>query len=204
MSARPHEGLPEVEIGRAPVAVGLGLGRRRAFLVNPRHQLRAGALAVLAVLVLLVPVNVLLYSAGSASSARVADAAPELEVVLRAQDRVELILVVLASLVFLVGCFLIAVLETHRTAGAAHNVAARLAEVAHGRYTTTLRLRRGDTLVELEPAFAAMTAALRARCVEDLQRLERAADELVAGTVAPAEVARSLREHAARRRAELS
>ena len=42
---------------------------------------------------------------------------------LRAQDRVELYLVALASLVFLVGCFLVTVLETHRTAGAAHNLA---------------------------------------------------------------------------------
>jgi len=177
------------------------LGQRRSFLVNRRYQLRASVLTASVVLILLVFINLLLYSASTRSSAEILADAPELEAIIRAQDRVELYLVLLASLVFLVGFFLISILETHKTAGAAFNVAQRLREVADGRYVTSLRLRRGDNLIELEPAFNNMVRALRDRAWDDVENLHRIADDAERGDASAGELAARLRELAARKRA---
>jgi methyl-accepting chemotaxis protein len=160
----------EVTAGRAPL-----LGRRRSFVVDKRHQLRAGLLTVTVVLVLLVFVNLLLYSTALSRSADLPHAAPELAEVLRAQGRVELLFVVLASVVFLIGVFVISILETHRTAGAAFNTGRRLREIASGRYSVRLKLRRGDNLRELEEAFNRMGHALRNRTRDDIEMLDRLA-----------------------------
>ena len=169
------------------------LGQRRAFLVNKRYQLKASLLTATVVLVLLVFVNLTLYSASRKSSAQILADAPALEKVIRSQDRVELYLILLASLVFLVGVFVVSILETHKTAGAAYNLQQRLAELRHGRYCATLKLRKGDNLIELEGAFNELARALRDRESEDAETLEQLAAEVERGNTSITAAVASLR-----------
>ncbi len=152
--------------------------RRRSFLVNRRYQLRVTALAVTVVLVLLVFLNLALYQASVRSSADVVRVAPELEPFVRAQDRVLVYLILAGSVVFLVGVFLVSILETHKTAGAALALERRLREVAAGRLNVQLRLRRDDNLRELESTFNLMTQNLQDQAWTDVERLEALAERL--------------------------
>ena len=177
------------------------LGQRRAFLVNRRYQLKASLLTATVALVLLVFVNLALYSASMKSSAQILADAPALEKVIRSQDRVELVLILLASLVFLVGVFVVTILETHRTAGAAHNIEQRMNDLALGRLATSLTLRRGDNLQELELAFNEMARSFRERAWEDVETLEQlAADAESIDSASAAELAGSIRRLALNRR----
>jgi hypothetical protein len=156
---------------------GAGLfGKRREFLIDRRYQLKASLLTVTVALILLVFLNLALHSATLSSRARILEDAPALEPIIRAQDRVELSLVLLASFVFLVGVFVVGVLESHKTAGAAHQVAQRLAEIRDGRYGGRVRLRKGDNLQALEEAFNRMSTALAERTWNDIERLNDLAE----------------------------
>ena len=153
------------------------LGYRRDFLVNKRYQLKASLMTVTVVLILLVFLNLAMYQATVRSSAAILADAPELQEVIRAQDRVELSLILLASFVFLLGVFAVSVLETHKTAGAAYNLGQRLDEIGRGRYGTILRLRKGDNLVELEAAFNEMSRRLTERTWDEVEKLNQFAAE---------------------------
>ena len=65
---------------------------------------------------------------------------------------IELVLGLTASLVVLIGVFVVTVFEIHRTAGAVFNLAPRLEQVADGDSSSTLRLRKDKTLRELSLA----------------------------------------------------
>ena len=182
----------------APAYRGL-LGKRRRFLVNWRYQMRASLLTAAVVLILLILLNLAIYASTAASADRILELAPEFAAVIQAQDRTQLHLILLASAVYLAGVFLVTVLETHRTAGAALNLGARLGEVRRGRYDTRLSLRKGDHLFELEEAFNAMTDSLRTRTwdeIESLARLSREAEQVedAAGRQRLAEELRRLAE----------
>jgi methyl-accepting chemotaxis protein len=170
------------------------LGQRRRFLVARRTQLRASLLAATVVLALLVLLNYSLHASRSAKTAVILAEAPELVSVLRSQDRLELLLIGVASAVFLVGAFVVTVLETHKTAGAAINLARRMGEVGAGRYGVTVRLRKDDNLKELEHAFNEMTRTLCKRAWDGAERLEEiAADADRLGAPRAAELAARLR-----------
>ena len=148
------------------------LGQRRSFLINKRYQLKASVLTGTVVLILLVFINLILYSASVRSSAEILAQAPEFADIIRAQDQAQFYLILLASLVFLVGVFVVSILETHKTAGAAFNLGRRMGELRDGNYRSTLALRRGDHLLELEYAFNRLSRSLRERTWEDLEELE--------------------------------
>lgn len=174
--------------------------QRRSFLVSRRYQLRASLLAAATVLVLLILLNLLMFAASSARTERALAEAPELAAQLRAQDRLALYLVMLASVVFLVGVFVIGVLESHRTAGAAYNIAARLKRIERGRYATRVTLRRGDHLAELQNAVNDMARGLQERTWHEVESLMRIADAAESATDAGERmrVAAELRELAER------
>jgi signal transduction histidine kinase len=108
-------------------------------------------------------------------------------------------------MVFLVGVFLVSVLETHKTAGACVNLARRLDDIRDGRYDTTLRLRRDDHLVELEPVFNRMARAMQQRTWEEIEALEDLASRIERADPAldPAGIAVEIRGIAGRKRALL-
>lgn len=148
------------------------LGKRRTFLIHKRSQLRAGFLTAASALVLLLLLNLSLYSARQTVTERVVSESPELGQILHSQNRVELGLVLAASAVFLVGVFVVTVLETHKTAGAAFNLARHMDAMREGRYSTRLKLRRDDNLRELEESFNEMGRALQDRAWFDVERLQ--------------------------------
>jgi methyl-accepting chemotaxis protein len=100
---------------------------------------------------------------------------PELEPILRAQNRLELTLVAAASCIFLCGVFMVTLLETHKTAGAALHVVRKLERLGEGRYTTRVNLRKDDNLRRIETAFNAMADALGRRAQRDAEALEQLA-----------------------------
>jgi hypothetical protein len=189
----PHPPQP----GHRPFA----LGQRRQFLIDRRLQLRAASLAAGVVLALVLLLNLALHvDRGRSAEALVSDA-PELAELVRSQNRVELSLVLLASAVFVAGVFVVTVLETHRTSGAAYNLVRRLRDVRDGR-PVDLRLRRGDNLLEVERAFNEMTAALRERAARELEALDEiaASMERVASPPEAAALAARIRDLAERKR----
>jgi hypothetical protein len=213
-TSRP-EGAPAATTPAAPAPAVAGwerlklleiLGQRRQFLVDPRTQLRAAALTAIVALVLLVLLNLSLHASRSRSAAAVLSDAPELEQLILSQNRYELGLVALASLLFLLGVVTVVVLETHKTAGAAFNVARHLRRAADGQYRVRLRLRRGDNLVTVEAAFNDMMQRLEERQGEEAAALERFADECekLTGPDEAARLAAAMRDQARRGRERLA
>ena len=180
--------------------------RRRRFVVDGGYQYRAAFLAVAVALLLLIILNLSLVFSAREGSRNVKAIAPELREMIEAQDRVQIGLVATGSLVFLVGVFLVSILETHRTAGAAFKIGRSLDRLREGRLDTRLRLRRGDNLQELAASVNAMAGSMQERAWQDVELIEAVAARLEqnAGEAGvAAEAARELRGHAARRRAQL-
>jgi hypothetical protein len=78
-----------------------------------RNQLKAGYIAAATMLLLLILINLTVYSLINAGTERMASRAPELTGALEAQSRMVLSLFALVSLVYLVGVILAAILP-HR------------------------------------------------------------------------------------------
>lgn len=180
--------------------------RRRRFVVDGGYQYRAAFLAVGVALLLLIILNLSLVFTSREGARSAKAVAPELREMIEAQDRVQIGLVATGSLVFLVGVFLVSILETHRTAGAAFKISRSLDRLREGRLDTRLRLRRGDNLQELAASVNAMAGAMQERAWQDVELIENLASRLELashdGGVA-AEAARELRGHAAKRRSQL-
>ena len=78
-------------------------------------------------------------------------------------DRIAFLSLILGGAVFLVGVFVLELMETHRTAGAFQNLRRRLEELRSGRLAAHLKLRRHDHFPELDKAFNDAVATLRTR-----------------------------------------
>ena len=104
--------------------------------------------------------------------------APSLREVMQDYDRNEMLLVILASVVVLAGVFVVTIIETHRTAGAAFNIARQLSRIADGNLDVEVRLRKGDNLQEIQEPFNAMVATLRDQAADEAAALARLADQV--------------------------
>jgi len=153
-------------------------GRRREFLLSRGFQLRLSLWAAGLAVLLLVPLNLALAAATSASTERILVDAPELARPLEARDRLQARLVLVGSVVFVLGVFLLGVLEGHRTAGAARKLGRSAEQLGQGRFDARVTLRRGDSLLDLAARFNEMAGELRRRAAEDEQDLEHAAAEI--------------------------
>ena len=176
---------------------------RRQYVINREKQLRSAFLVVVVVVLLLVPLNYSLHTVRQQETATITASNPELRPLMESRDRIELVVGLLASLVIMAGVFVLTIIETHRTAGAAFAIKRRLDLVREGRLSAELHLRGGDNLRELEAPFNAMTEALRSRASDEAIALEELADQ-VADIVVPQEahaLANRLR-HLARKRRE--
>ncbi len=77
-------------------------------------------------------------------------------------------------------------------------------DVAHGRLTASLMLRKGDNLQELEVAFNRMARSLREHSWDSVESLEQlAADAEAIDAPRAAELATAIREMAGRERARV-
>ncbi len=175
--------------------------RRRRFLVNRRYQLRITGITVGTALVLLLLLNFSLFASNQRSTAAALAVAPELRTYLAAQDRFQITLMILGSLAFLAGVFLLGILETHRTAGASYNARRSLEKLREGRYRVRMRLRRGDNLKEIEQAFNDLADTLHSRAIHEAETFEEMAGraEKISGPQAAA-LAQEMRALAGERR----
>jgi methyl-accepting chemotaxis protein len=151
------------------------LRQRRRFLVNRRQQLRASLLTTTTALALVALLDASIYSARTRSVDAMLARTPELAPWLRDQARLEFGLVLAASAVFVLAVFLVTILETHKTAGAAYNLIRQIERVRDGEYATRLVLRKDDNLRDVEAAFNEMTRALRARARTDADAVQHVA-----------------------------
>jgi len=148
-------------------------GRRRRLLVDRNYQLRSALRSVLGTSVLVGLLVFVLYRINLESSLDLQQMAPFMREGLRRWDRITLFSLILGGLVFLAGVFLVELMETHRTAGALHNLRRRLEELRCGRFTAQLKLRRHDNFPELEKAFNDVVASLRSRTEGEVATLGR-------------------------------
>jgi len=175
---------------------------RRQYLIDRKRQMRSALLLVVVVLLLLLPLNYSLHTVRQQESVTIQSSNPELGPVMQTRDRTELIVGVLASVIILAGVFVLTIIETHRTAGAAFAIVRRIHEIREGQYGTRLTLRGGDNLREIEGPFNAMIGALRDRSIEEAEALDRLAVK-AEGIVVPSEaeaLAQKLRRMARRKR----
>lgn len=172
---------------------------RRSFLVN-RRQLRTTLLILGLVFALLILVNLALYALRSADDAGASVSV--LKEVMQEADQNEMLMIILASVVVLAGVFVVTIIETHRTAGAAFAVGRQMRRVADGHLDVALQLRRGDNLRELEGPFNDMIDSLKDQANEDVAILERLANDVKSAQTDDdaARVAAELRDLAARKR----
>ncbi len=193
--------MAQPPLGSSAAATPGLLGRRREFLVNRSFQLRATLFTAAAVLVLLVLLSLVLHSISVSTTNHVLADYPELADVIRAQDRLQLLLILFASALFLAGVFVVSALETHRTAGAAAKLAGHMTRIERGHYNVRLKLRREDHLQEVQTAFNQMSKGLRDRMWHTLETLERlAADAESLDSERGARLAREIRQLARRMR----
>ena len=175
---------------------------RRQYVINREKQLRSAFLVVVVVVLLLVPLNYSLHTVRQQETATITASNPELRPLMESRDRIELVVGLLASLVIMAGVFVLTIIETHRTSGAAFAIRRRIDLVREGRLNAELHLRGSDNLRELEAPFNAMVEDLRNRASEEADALEEIADQ-VAGIIVPQEahsLAARLRQLARRRR----
>jgi len=173
---------------------------RRHYVIDRRRQYRAAALTSGLAFILLVIVNTAFTVLRNSQSMVLSAAAPKLRPVLEAQDTRIGALLLVASVVFVAGVFVITIAETHRTAGAVYALQKAFDRVRMGDYQTLLRLRPRDTLLDLRFPFNDMLISLRDRALKDAGELEQLAEEASSGALEAPELVARLTELAERNR----
>jgi hypothetical protein len=142
-------------------------------VVNWRYQFRVAFMAVIPVITLIILLNFILITSTVRETERAMSIAPELADFLKEQDRSQAILVLVVSLIFLFGVFLVSLFESHKTAGAAWNIRAKLDRIGRGDLKARVKLRKNDNLADLAWAINRMAAALDERNLREVEILER-------------------------------
>ncbi len=174
---------------------------RRHYVIDRRRQYRAAALTSGLAIILLIVVNTAFTILRDSQSMVLSAAAPKLRPVLEAQDTRVGTMLLVASVVFVAGVFVITIAETHRTAGAVYALQKAFDRVRMGDYQTLLRLRPRDTLLDLRFPFNDMLISLRDRALTDAGELEQLAEEASSGALDASALASRLVDFAERKRA---
>ena len=145
--------------------------KRRKYLIDIRGQLLVTAKVAGLFLVLLAPLNLVVFLWGAMETREIIASNPHLAEQMRAIDHRSALLLASASLAVLLIVVVRSIRLTHRTAGAAFNLRRCLNRVASGDYDTALWLRAKDNLRQLQDPFNQMMQSLRSRAVEDHQIL---------------------------------
>lgn len=164
--------------------------RRRTYVLDRGRQFRTAFLTSGLAALLLLIVNTAFTILRDSQTIAISAAAPQLGSTLSQQDSRLSTILILVSIVFVIGVFVITIAETHRTAGAVHATYRALEGVSDGDYLTPLRLRPKDNLRDLREPFNEMISTLRKQALADadaLDLLAKAAMETDADTSALAE-----------------
>ena len=172
--------------------LGCSRFRRRKYLIDRRGQLVATAKVAGLVLVLLAPLNLVVFLWGAMETQEIVASNPHLAEQMRAIDHRSGLLLASASLAMFLIVVVRSIMLTHRTAGAAFNLRRCLDRVASGDYDTALWLRAKDNLRQLQDPFSRMMKSLRNRAEEDHQMLEDLAGKIE--ELGHAELAKEIQE----------
>ena len=162
---------------RAQGILGLVLGRRRTIVVDWRYQRRVAGVATACVAAGFGLLIASLHREVAAVRAAVASD-PILSEALETGLALPTLVLVVCGAAICAGVFLVMVIESHRTAGAAYAVKRTLAAMAEGRYGARAQLRRGDQLGDLKEALDELGQSLVRRVELDAQALESIVERL--------------------------
>lgn len=162
---------------RAQGVRGLLLGRRRTIVVDWRYQRRVAGIATA-----LVGAGFLAFAASlHAEIAGVRAAVAADPIASRAVEEglaLPTIALISVGLALCASVFLLVLMETHRTAGAALSLKRTLLAMAEGRYGARAVLRRGDQLRDLKAGIDELGQTLTRRVELDAQALDALAERL--------------------------
>ncbi len=144
-------------IGTAPASAGPPRWRRRRYVLDAAYQARSGILVGSTALALLVLLN---FSVASHDGAAVSVAGSFVRPTLGSDGRASLVVLVSVSMAFLVGVFLVGLIESHRTAGAAFAIRRAVDAIRDGRTDIRIRLRRHDHLQDLARSINELAEAI--------------------------------------------
>jgi len=148
-------------------------GRRRRVLVNPRFQVRNALRSLIGMGLLISLMLAILLRVRGEEARELLDLAPFLRDNLERQDRLQFLAFLGGGLLFLAGAFVVEILQSHRTAGALHNLRRRMEELRGGHYAARLNLRRHDDFPELVKCFNEAMDSLKTRAEGELATLGR-------------------------------
>lgn len=177
--------------------------RRRRFIVDARAQLKASLSSIVIVAGLLVVLNMSLLEMTTETVESIVAGAPELRPELERAARARTALAVACSMVLLIAFAALSFVESHRTFGAAHNLASRVREISSGRFGVRVRLRKNDTLQALASSVNEAAEKLEAGARAELTELERL-HSIALRQGAPPELTRGIATLVERRRDLLS
>ena len=165
--------------------------RVRNYVQDPGLQLRLAGYLVAVAAALSLALGWQLWRAYAEASKLVALGDPRSDEViaamLHAEDRARMAWMAGILAAVLLSLLLLAVVVTHRIAGPARAIALSCRAVADGSLAPPRPLRRGDHLVGLAEEVEAMVEALRAREVDERDRLDRAGRALTDARAGAAE-----------------
>lgn len=173
-------GNPATATAKKPTVIEIlrqNLLLRRQYLINHKRQLRAALLVSLVALIPSILLNIDLHLSATAQTQSLFADAPTVMQQVSEQDRTDLLLVLIGTLVYVGGVFLLTILETHQTSGAAVGISRHFRNIRDGRYDAKLNLRDSDNLLELVEPFNQMTEALTQRAIQSSKLLNDLATE---------------------------
>ena len=164
---RPQDQVPAATAGKTEAThMKLPSFRRRNFLIDRSSQLRSVLVVGLLTLGLLVPINLAMQAAETASSVDSESGEQR-----RASGQV-----LAGSIALLLAAMGITLFATHRTAGAAFNLRRTLDALCDGNYGLQTRLRDGDRLRAIEASINRLSETLYERSVRMDEELGSAAE----------------------------
>jgi len=147
----------------ATASVGWWNIRRRRYLVNAPHQLRAVFWVTALSGLFLAALDITLYKLQQARTEQMIVVAPELTRLFAAQDRGLMVTVYLGSFIALLAVVTVTLFETHRTAGPLFGLRRGMERLGKEGPTVRVRFRKEDHFRELETTFNAMARTLNDR-----------------------------------------
>lgn len=162
--------------------------RRRRFIVNGPHQLRAVFWVAALSTLFLAALDLTLYKLQQARTEQMIAVAPELTRLFADQDRGMMSTVYVGSFVALLAVVTVTLFETHRTAGPLYGLRKGMERLGHEGSAVRVRFRKEDHFPEMESSFNEMARNLhdrgQARAL-DAQRLSEDMKELANRVMTP-------------------
>ncbi|MFQ5600418.1 MAG: HAMP domain-containing protein [Candidatus Krumholzibacteriia bacterium] len=147
--------------------------RRRQYLLDWRSQLPGSLFAITAAVVFVVLLNLSSHYLSAWFVDSIVEVLPEMEGTLNhGIQRLPKIVMLVASVAFVAGVFMISIVRSHRTVGPIRKICSIMREVERGNYRIRVSLRQKDNLGEVATGLNRVVEALERRTRQDAAALE--------------------------------